>query len=168
MSSRSLSLFLITACLASAGLPAQGAVGVGRKAPALVVEELDGTIFDLAAQRGHVVVVNIWATWCGPCRTEMPLLNDFYRRFHGRGVVLLGLSADALSDASTVRSVMKKYRYPAALAKAARSNGFAPIVAVPVTYVIDRQGVVRAKFWGGGATLTRDGLDKLVTSLLGP
>lgn len=166
MSLRTLFLSLFAACLALGGLPARAAVAVGQKAPALIVRELDGATFDLSTQLGHVVVINVWATWCSPCRTEMPLLNDFYRRFHGRGVELLGLSADASGDAATVRSVMNKYQYPAALAKAAERNGFAPILAVPVTYVIDRQGIVRARFWGGGATLTKDSLDKTVTALL--
>src|ERR1700742_3004643 len=66
---------------------------VGQPAPALVVQELNGQQFDLAAERGKVVMVNFWATWCPPCRKEMPMLNDFYQRYHSEGLELIGDSA---------------------------------------------------------------------------
>src|SRR5258708_1801560 len=66
--------------------------------PSLAVPELDGKTFDLGALRGQVVIVNFWATWCPPCRQEMPMLDAFYRRYHARGVELIGLSADRPHD----------------------------------------------------------------------
>jgi peroxiredoxin len=121
------------------------APAIGQPAPALIVPQLDGHPFDLAKLRGKVVLVNVWATWCSPCRGEMPTLNEFYRRYHSRGLDLLGLSIDEAPDAATVQQVMRQFSYPAALASKASANGFGDPIAVPITYVIDSQGVIRAQ-----------------------
>lgn len=140
---------------------------VGRPAPPLIVRQLDGHEFDLARLRGKVVLVNFWATWCSPCRTEMPTLNAFYRRYHGRGLDLIGLSIDEEPDAAQVRQVMRQFSYPAALANAARLDGFGEPMAVPVTYVIDATGMVRARLMAEGpAGVSRQALERTVLPLL--
>src|SRR5581483_5761817 len=88
---------------------------VGQPAPQLVVPQLDGHDFDLGKLRGKVVLVNVWATWCSPCRVEMPTLNAFYQRYHSRGLDLLGLSIDEAPDAAQVQQVMRQFSYPGAL-----------------------------------------------------
>lgn len=144
-------LLLATALLAAAPAALLAASpAVGQSAPPLIVPELDGHEFNLAQLRGKVVLVNVWATWCSPCRVEMPTLNAFYRRYRARGLVLLGLSIDEAPDAAHVREVMQKFSYPGALASAARVNGFGEPIAVPVTYVIDGHGVVRAELQAEG------------------
>ena len=97
---------------------------VGNAAPALDVPELDGQTFDLSAQRGKVVIVNFWATWCPPCREEMPALDAFYRRYHGQGLEMIGVSADRPHDRSDVIKVMQSYSYPAAMLDDAKVNDF--------------------------------------------
>lgn len=116
---------------------------IGQAAPALVVQKLDGQTFDLAAQRGKVVVINFWATWCPPCRNEMPALAAFYRQYHARGVEMIGLSIDRPHDRSEVLKVMQSFNYPAALLHDAQSNGFGTPAELPETFVVDRAGVVR-------------------------
>ena len=141
---------------------------VGRPAPPLIVPELDGHAFDLAKLHGKVVLINLWATWCSPCRIEMPTLNAFYRHYHGRGLDILGLSIDAAPDAGRVREVMRQFSYPGALASAARVDGFGEPIAVPVTYVIDASGVIRAELQAEGPSgVSRRALEEAVLPLLG-
>jgi thiol-disulfide isomerase/thioredoxin len=138
---------------------------VGQPAPALVVPLLDGRTFDLTSERGKVVIVNFWATWCSPCRAEMPQLDSFYKRYHRRGVELLGLSVDDANDRAAVADVMRHFSYPAALAANARVNGFGEPVAVPMTWIIDAHGVVRARLVAGNA-VTEQTLEQAVAPLL--
>lgn len=166
------SLALALLLVAGTALPVARAASpvppaVGQPAPALVVPQLDGHVFDLAKLRGKVVLVNVWATWCSPCRLEMPTLNAFYQHLHSRGLVLLGLSIDEASDSGEVRKVMRQFSYPGALASAARVNGFGQPIAVPVTYVIDAHGVIRAQLQAEGPSgVSRQALEQAVLPLL--
>jgi peroxiredoxin len=139
---------------------------LGQPAPALVIEELNGNTFDLAGQRGKVVIVNFWATWCPPCRKEMPALDAFYRRYHAQGLEMIGLSADRPHDRSDVIKVMQSFSYPAAMLDDAKSDGFDDPSALPVTYVVDAQGVVRAKFTPDEKPVTEQSLAAAVLPLL--
>ena len=139
---------------------------LGQPAPALVIEALNGNTFDLAGQRGKVVIVNFWATWCAPCRKEMPALDAFYRRYHAQGLEMIGLSADRPHDRSDVIKVMQSYSYPAAMLDDAKSDGFADPSALPVTYVVDAQGIIRAKFTPDENPVTEQSLAAAVLGLL--
>jgi len=139
---------------------------VGKAAPALAVPELDGQAFDLSAQHGRVVVVNFWATWCPPCREEMPALDAFYRRYHGQGLEMIGLSTDRPHDRSDVTKVMQSYSYPAAVLDDAKVNDFGSPDVLPVTFVVDRSGVIRAKLTPDQTTVTEKSLSDAVLPLL--
>jgi peroxiredoxin len=145
---------------------ARGAAEVGQPAPSLVVPELNGRTFDLSTVRGRVVVVNFWATWCPPCRKEMPALDAFYRRYHAQGFEIIGLSADRSHDRSDVVKVMQSFSYPAAMLQDAQSDGFSDPSELPVTYVIDSQGLIRAKFTPDEKPLTEQALAAAVLPLL--
>jgi len=133
----------VAAALLAAASPA-AAQKVGAPAPALVGQTIDGKPFDLAKLRGHVVIANVWATWCTPCRVEMPTLEAFYKAHKAQGVVLVGLSADRPRDAATVDRVMSAFSYPAIIMKNASTDGFTPPNILPVTYIIDANGIVRS------------------------
>ncbi len=139
---------------------------VGQAAPALVVQELSGQNFDLAALRGKVVIVNFWATWCPPCREEMPTLDAFYRRYHGEGLEMIGLSADRPHDRSDVIKMMQSFSYPAAMLDDAKVNGFGGPNALPVTFIIDGKGMVRARLTPDETRVTEKTLDSVVLPLL--
>ena len=118
---------------------------IGDTAPTLVVTALDGTTFDLAKQLGKVVLVNYWASWCVPCRKEMPKLNTFYLRYHGQGLEIIGISIDFERDFEKARRVARAVTYPTAVAKAITDNGFGIPEGVPITWIIDVDGKVRDK-----------------------
>jgi cytochrome c biogenesis protein CcmG, thiol:disulfide interchange protein DsbE len=115
-------------------------------APPLVVTALNGQTFDLTKLRSQVVLLNFWATWCEPCRKEIPRLSAFYRRYHDRGLEVIGISIDRPEDLQKVRKQMASIAYPVAVLKDIPVNGFGKVEGVPTTYVIDTNGVVRDKF----------------------
>jgi cytochrome c biogenesis protein CcmG/thiol:disulfide interchange protein DsbE len=163
-----------TLCFAGAGSAAMicivalafASATVGNAAPALIVPELDGQTFDLSAQRGRVVIVNFWATWCPPCREEMPALDAFYRRFHGQGLEMIGVSADRPRDRSDVTKMMQSFSYPAAMLDDAKVNDFGAPDALPMTVVVDGNGLVRAKFTPDERPATEKSLSDTVVPLL--
>jgi len=142
------------------------AMEVGQPAPALVVQELDGQTFDLGALRGKVVIVSFWATWCPPCRKEMPVLNAFYRRYHSQGLEMIGLSADRPHDRSDVIKVMQSFSYPAAMLDDAKVNDFDTPSELPQTIVIDGHGIVRAELSPDQTAVTEESLSGAVVPLL--
>lgn len=153
-------------CLVLAWLPAAVALDVGDAAPALKGTTLDGKAFDLAALKGKVVVLNLWATWCGPCRDEMPVLDAFAKRYAARGVLVVGLDENDPEDLGEVQNVMAAFSYPALMAETAPTNDVHQPRVLPMTYVIDAQGVIRARLWPGGTPVTEANLEKAVTPLL--
>jgi peroxiredoxin len=157
--------FALTGCAVTFRL-ALAAADVGQPAPALSATELNGQGFDLGTLRGRVVIVNFWATWCAPCRAEMPALDAFYRQHHDQGVDMIGISADRARDRSDVVKVMQTFAYPAAMLRDARPNGFGAPEALPETFVIDQTGVVRAKFQPDQTGVTEQSLAAAVLPLL--
>ena len=139
---------------------------VGQRAPALIVREFSGRTFDLARERGRVVLVSFWATWCSPCHAEMPVLQSFYQRFHRRGVALIALSIDRAASGARVEQALHGFTYPAALARSAPVDGFGEPLAVPMTYVIDARGIIRARLLGGPTGVTAGQLQAVVQPLL--
>ena len=131
-------------------LPGYGAVWaapvVGGSAPSLILTQLNGELFDLSKLRGKVVLVNYWATWCAPCKKEMPILESFYRRYHERGLEVIGISADRPQDFAKMHKMSGSLAYPTATMDHATENGFGSPEGFPLTYVVDRDGVIRDKF----------------------
>ena len=116
---------------------------MGQAAPSLVLTSLDGQSFDLAKLKGKVVLVNYWATWCAPCRKEMPKLDAFYRRYRDRGLEIFGISIDFDRDLQKARRAARNVSYPVAIAKSIADNGFGLPKGVPITWIIDVDGKVR-------------------------
>lgn len=114
----------------------------GARAPALAVELDDGRHFELSAQRGHVVVVNFWGTYCGPCRAEAPVLTRVWQQLRGTGDTMVGVAVDRAPVADVARFARGLgMLYPIAVAPAEVLGSFR-VRMVPTTIVIDRRGVV--------------------------
>lgn len=125
-------------------------------APSLIVTQLDGQTFDLAKLHGKVVLVNYWATWCAPCKKEMPIINSFYQRHRGDGLEVIGISADRPQDFAKMRKMSSSLAYPTATMNQITDNGFGPPEGFPLTYVVDGSGVIRDKFIDVREQLLRD------------
>jgi cytochrome c biogenesis protein CcmG, thiol:disulfide interchange protein DsbE len=119
---------------------------VDEPAPSLVLSTLDGSTFDLAKLRGKVVMVNYWATWCAPCRKEMPKLDAFYKKYRSQGLEIVGISIDFERDLEKARKIAHTVAYPMAVAKAIADDGFGIPKGVPITWIIDTDGKVRDRF----------------------
>lgn len=134
--------------------------------PALTAATLDGKTFSLAASRGHVVLVHFWATWCGPCKLEMPVLDALYRRYHEQGLDVIGISVDRGRDLPQVREAMRAFSFPAALARDAKPNDFGAQNELPVTFVIDAQGHLHDALRPDKEPMTEENLARIVVPLL--
>jgi len=122
------------------------AVGERASAPVLRGERLDGTgTLDLTAHTGDVIVVNFWASWCAPCRTEADDLEQTYQATRDDGVTFLGIDTNDQRDAAKA-FVRGRFTYPSVFDPAGRlALGFSvPPTAIPSTIIIDRQGRIAA------------------------
>jgi peroxiredoxin len=136
------SLLLGTALMAAAGL-ASAATAVGGNAPDFTLKTLGGPNMRLQEQRGKVVLVNFWATWCGPCRKEIPHLNRIADKYKSSGLVLMGVNVDDdVRNASDVATKLK-VSFPVLLDTDKRVSKLYDLNSMPSTMVIDRSGRVR-------------------------
>jgi thiol-disulfide isomerase/thioredoxin len=133
-------------------LPQLGAwIGIGPvvgSAPEVVIQTLDGESLDLRQLRGEVVVVNFWASWCAPCRWEMPALQNLHEAFGSKGLTVLGVSIDARPSDAVEYATEKGISYPIAVADATVRAAFGGLRGVPTTFLIDREGVIRHRVFG--------------------
>jgi peroxiredoxin len=156
-------LFLALCCLPG---HAWSKVAVGEPAPPLEATQLDGKHFSLSANRGKVVIVNFWATWCAPCREEMPALDAFYKKHKAEGVEVIAISADDPADRKLVNTVMSAFSFPAAMRDDTRYGGYGWLRHIPLTFVIDRQGILRRDAWTAAPKVDAAVLDAEVLPLL--
>ena len=128
-------------------------------APPVSAHLPDGRRLTLAQLRGRVVLINFWATWCVPCRAEVPLLNRYYASHAAQGLTVIGIAVD--TDAATHRLWISHYiHYPQADAFTGR---YGILGGVPTSYVIGRDGTMR---YAAGGALSQATLDRVVTPLL--
>ena len=136
-------LFLMAGGLAAAP------PGIGAPAPAIQATDLDGHPFSLAALKGRVVLLDFWASWCGPCRKSLPGFDGLQARYGGRGLQVVGVSLDETPEAATDFLVEVPVHFPIlqdATGTLAQAYG---VVAMPTTFLLDRRGGIAARFEGG-------------------
>ena len=133
---------------------------VGEMAPNAEIETVAHEKFDLASLRGQVVIINFWATWCVPCRQELPLLDAYYRAQKQHGLVVLA----ATTEDSVPEYQMHKLFALMAITPVHRLKGpYAPLHAVPTNFIIDRSGVLR---YAQAAAFTLEYLNAVVVPML--
>ena len=134
---------LFAVALAAGTTLATAATAVGSTAPDFTLRSLSGPNMRLQEQRGQVVLVNFWATWCGPCRKEMPHLNRIADKYKSSGLVMLGVNVD--DDVRNAADVAAKLgvRFPVLLDTDKKVSRLYDLNSMPSTLVIDRSGRVR-------------------------
>lgn len=137
---------------------------VGTPAPEFAAVDVDGTRFRLSEYRGRPVWINFWATWCPPCRAEMPEINAVYQELQSKGLVLLAVSVG--EDQQTVRDYLNKagYAIPAVLDDGSIAGQYA-LSGFPTHYFIDKDGIVRDIRVGG---LSKQALQEHLARILPP
>ncbi|HVN43830.1 MAG TPA: TlpA disulfide reductase family protein [Steroidobacteraceae bacterium] len=166
-------LFLkgFSACLVCGGLrgtPAwAGGLHVGAPAPPATLVTIDGQRISTSELRGQVVILTFWATWCSPCRDELPLLSDYLATHAAAGLRILGFSLDTKEDLAKVRRVAQSLHFPVGLMSDSSAPGYGRIWRLPVSFTIDRQGLLAEDGWKEKKPAwTRERLDQLVAPLL--
>jgi peroxiredoxin len=127
-----------------------GAAGrVGESLPALKLPNLEGEAVALRAASARVTVINFWASWCKPCQTELPNLEQLEASLGRHGLRLVGIAVDSGTPAE-VRAFAQSHgvNYPILLASSGWARGHFGIRGIPVTLVVDRRGVIRARLPG--------------------
>ena len=135
--------WLLTTLLVGAAGAASAAVQLSANAPDFTLRSVGGANVRLAEQRGQVVMVNFWATWCTPCLQEMPHLSRLYERYRASGFVLLGVNIDDDPRAAADLAAKLGVKFPVLLDTDRRVSRAYDMSAMPATLLIDRDGRVR-------------------------
>ncbi len=124
------------------------AATAGNPAPQFALTGLDGKPLDLADYKGKVVLLDFWATWCVPCRAEIPHFVEFQNQYREQGLQVIGISMD--DDAKPVRAFYQQFNmnYPVALGTDHMAAAYGGVLGLPITFLIGRDGRIAAKYVG--------------------
>src|SRR5437763_17013654 len=149
------------AALVVLAIPAHAAsLKVGKPAPNFDLQLVDGTHVHLSELRGQVVVLNFWATWCVPCRTELPMLDGYYRIMQSHGLKVFAVTTEDSLQPYQLRHVFAAM----AISPVRRLSGpYHSLDGVPTNYVIDRAGRIR---YAAAGAFRLDDLNRVLIPLL--
>ena len=129
----------------------------------LTFKDMNGTAVRLADYKGKVILLNVWATWCGPCELEIPELVEAYSKYKDKGVVVLGISLDDPAETLREYAPKKQMNYPLLLWDDAFDEAYGPIVGVPITFFIGRDGTISRRHFG---PVTKERIEQEIKALL--
>jgi peroxiredoxin len=162
---RAASLAAALVTLALAGPAAHASIAPSSPAPDFTLRSVEGPNLRLKEQRGKVILVNFWATWCGPCREEMPHLNRLYEKYRASGFSLLGVNVDEDSRNAAGVASQLGVKFPVLLDSDKQVSKLYDLNAMPSTVLIDRDGKVRYMH-RGYRTGTEQEYDQQIRALL--
>jgi thiol-disulfide isomerase/thioredoxin len=130
--------------------PSKDFPAYGKTLPDFRVETTDGKVFVMSDHKDKIVLLNFWATWCGPCRGEIPDLKKLQEKFGPKGFIVLGVSTDNPLEADRVKRFVEEmqFNYPAFMAPESLFSTIPPPSSLPTSYLVDRSGKVVAEFVG--------------------
>jgi len=133
----------------------------GNPAPEFSFKNLEGQVVDLKDFRGKVVLLNIWATWCKPCRDELPSMELLYRKLKDRGFEILAVSID--KDSSIVKPFVEELglTFPVLLDPKGKITRLYRTIGIPENYIIDKRGIIREKIIGARNWFSKAYVDSL-------
>jgi cytochrome c biogenesis protein CcmG/thiol:disulfide interchange protein DsbE len=134
------------------------------KAPNFSLKTADGRTVELAKQKGKLVIVNFWATWCGPCKAEIPGFLEVYEKYRSRGLEIVGISLDQ-GGWGKVKPFVDRFRmtYPVVIGDGALADAYGGIEAIPPTFIVDKKGNIVKRHVG---YLSKSEFEKLVAAYL--
>ncbi|MDX1566164.1 MAG: TlpA disulfide reductase family protein [Longimicrobiales bacterium] len=123
----------------------EGSLAVGDPAPEYTIQDLEGNPASLGDFRGQPVLLNFWATWCTPCRTETPFLQSIHERYNTRGLQVVGVSLDSPGSVDEIRDFMEEFDVGYRILYDPRQVGMDrfSLIGLPVTYVLDPEARIR-------------------------
>jgi len=139
---------------------------VGLLAPEFSAELPNRQLFSTTKLRGQVVLIHFWATWCDACEQEIPALVNMYQQQKNKGFQVLLVSQDKLKDQAQAKSVMQKWPFPSVFASDAKFKDYGRIWRLPLTFVIDRKGILQKDGWTEDGVLSQEKLEKVLLPLL--
>ncbi|WP_298442734.1 TlpA disulfide reductase family protein [uncultured Ferrimonas sp.] len=132
-------------------------VELGELAPDFTLKSLSGSNLNLAEQRGDIMVINFWASWCGPCRKEMPILDEMQQKYQDLGVQIWGVNVEQDNQAGRqfLANLNTELRFPILFDANNDLSESYNVIAMPTTVIVDRDGKVRQVYHG-----YKDGYEK--------
>ena len=138
----------------------------GKLAPLFETTTIKGEKINLAEQAGKTVIIHYWATWCPTCREEIPTFNAYYKKHQKDNLVMIFVSIDDSSDLSKVKEMMKSYEFPVVMDQDTKAKGYGRIWRIPLTFIIDKKGILRKNAWFDDGNINEAALEKNITPLL--